>query len=220
MRDARTLSSEGGSSKAMDPGFLQQLDDKPTAALESFYAYATRFLGTRPPRELRMLSPEDREDVVQEFIVHCSQADFRVLRSYQPGRVPFSAWFYYIARNHTIDWGNKQRRRLAREHPEPDSFDEWYPAGDPGPERELAARELWKAVEQRLSRLGGRCRALLLGAAEGLKPRELVRLVGCTESENKRVSDDLRYCRRKLIDALVQDGFVPTEHGLKRGGSR
>jgi hypothetical protein len=49
------------------------------------------------------------------------------------------------------------------------------------------------------------------GAADGYKPRELTRLLGWPADWNKKASDDLRECRKRLRQSLAAAGIDPGE---------
>jgi hypothetical protein len=49
---------------------------------------------------------------------------------------------------------------------------------------------------------------LLMGAAHGMRPRDLpAMLPGWSSSENKRASDTLRACRKRLVQMLKAEGI-------------
>ena len=65
-----------------------------------------------------------------------------------------------------------------------------------------------------ISRLDEKCRLLLEMAADELSIKEMVRLLRLSPDQNKKVSDDLRYCRKKL-KKLLGEGGIDIEAILK-----
>jgi len=83
--------------------------------------------------------------------------------------------------------------------------------GNPAPDRRADARMALEVVTDCIRELGETCRLLLLGAAEGMRPRELTRLLGWPKEWNKKASDDLRECRKRLKKRLGLRGLTPDD---------
>ena len=86
-----------------EPPFLGDLDRSPDRAAESLCRFALKLLTVSPPGALRTVPYDERDDVVQELILHFLRDDFRVLRSYRNTRHSFAGWFSVVARNLVFD---------------------------------------------------------------------------------------------------------------------
>jgi RNA polymerase sigma factor (sigma-70 family) len=218
--------SDTGTLAEHHPDFLDLLDQDPKLAFGEFYAFARRMFEACPPRSIRMVHEDLREDLIHDIIVHCCEDDFRVLRTYRDQGRPFVVWFNFLSRNKIIDWLKKQRG--AEKEEERVDLDSQFERVQPGqklpPDRDVARRALLQATVRSMDELGERCRLLLLSAAEGLKPREMARFLGSAPGDNKKISDALRECRRQLRYRLRQAGINPESvsifmESLKRKGA-
>ena len=185
------------------PPFLDLLDSDPDRAFAEFYRFAVALLRKKPPRLLAGLSKEDREDFIHDFIYHCVKDGFQVLRQYRPMGRPFAVWLYAIACNKCVDFVRSKGRspRQVSIHEDADGKGLENLLADPqeGPEGKLEKSELVDIVSKGISMVGEYCQLLLNMAADGLKPKEMARLLGLSEDQNKKVSDDLRYCKEKMM---------------------
>lgn len=190
------------------PAFLDRLETDRNAAFEEFFRYAWRLLSACPPAPLLRLSTERREDIIADVILHCVRDEFRVLRTYREGSFP--GWLLMIARNRAVDEIRRDSRRREVPLP-PDEPGESPVASIPSREPSASARSEWSEclalVRDCLARMSKKCQILLWGTAQGLRPRELERFLGISPGSNKKTSDDLRYCRRRLKDLLAAEGF-------------
>jgi DNA-directed RNA polymerase specialized sigma24 family protein len=175
------------------------------------YRYAARLLKICPPSIYLALTPARREDVLHDLMLHCCRDDFRVLRRYRDRGRPFAAWLQLVTRNLLLDRWRTDRLATAvpLESDDDDRPDVVVPDPAPGADRELDGRRLLDAARDAMQRLSAECRLLLQGAAEGLKPRQLVRLMGWPADWNKKASDDLRACRGRLRKLLQDRGLAP-----------
>lgn len=192
------------------PEFLNGLDRDPQAVFAGFYALADDLLRICPPGVMRGLDPDRRRDVLHDLVLHCCQDDFRVLRAYRDRGRPFAAWLQMVARNRHLD--SLRRKNRANEVPlEDDDGGEPQQVPDPAATVDVDGRldrdYLLAKVRQALASLSAKCRLLVQGAADGYKPRELVRLMGWPPDWNKKASDDLRECRRRLRRELAALGI-------------
>ena len=192
------------------PEFLDRLDADSSRAFEEFYLFARRLLHTAPPPILLDVPVDAREDLVHDIILHCCREDFRVLRQYRNRGKPFSGWFVFVAHNKIKE---RLRTRKGKEWLRPESAEgaKEMRAATPSPARTAAGRDLLRIVQLHVSELGQVCRLLLFGAAEGRPPRELVHLLGWPDDWNKKASDTLRDCRRRLRQRLIDGGIDPEE---------
>jgi len=193
------------------PSFLDRLDIDPDAAFKGFYRFAWKTLNQVPPRAMRGLGEPDRQDVIHDIVYHCVRDDFRVLRRYVDKGKPFAAWLYVVAHHKCLD--RIRAGRLENEalsiHEDADGRGLEMVLSDPAddPAKRVEAREVLEAVKTILARMGQYCRLLLEMAADELTPREMVLVLRLPASQNKKVSDDLRYCRDKLRRRLREAGI-------------
>jgi RNA polymerase sigma factor (sigma-70 family) len=195
------------------PSFLRLLDSDPEGAFQGFYRFTHRVMIVCPPGICRDLDPGAREDLVHDLILHCCSDDFRLLRGYQDRGRPFAAWLQLVARNKVLDeWRKRSRQKSVSLHSDDDDRPDLdLPDQGPGADEATDRRKILGMVQKALTSLSDSCRLLIQGAAEGFKPRELVRLLGLPADSNKKVSDDLRDCRRRLRGALEGLGMSETE---------
>ena len=146
----------------------------------------------------RALSREDREDAISEVVFHCLKDDLRVLRSYRDQGHSFASWFLVVAQYRTLDLLRRCSRspETARSGPSGDVNCDRSPEGRPD-ESAFSRRNL-DLVMRFVSQMDVTDQILLLGSAEGYRPRDLVRFLGLPSRKAKKVSDDLRYCRKRL----------------------
>ncbi len=193
------------------PGFLGLLDADPERAWSAFYTAATRLLldPRSMPGALRRFPVSERHELVHGFLCHCCWNSFRVLRRYTDSGHPFASWLRVVANHWLADrWREPARSRT-------DSLeDDARPVVRTGsnPDHEATRNLLWEKVWLCVDRLGARCRILLHGSIEDLlKPQDLALLVGLPPEKNKEVSDMLRHCRRRLRQALSDEGIGAAE---------
>jgi len=186
------------------PDFLDRLDSDPTRAFEDFYTFARTLLTVAPPRNLWELPDEQREDLIHDVVLDCCLDDYRVLRRYRNQGRPFASWFSLVARNRITDQLRRKREVLSEDYNGARS-----PAAPAAasPDRLALSHAMLEKVVHHIESLGDVCRLLLLGAAEGLKPRDLVRVLGWPDDWNKKASDDLRECRKRLRHRLRAEGL-------------
>jgi RNA polymerase sigma factor (sigma-70 family) len=190
------------------PAFLDNLDKDRECAFREFYAFAWTLLSVSPPAVFRSFPAEEREGLVADILFHCVDQDFRVLRSYRGGS--FAGWLQTVARNRVLD--EIRRRARRREVPLPEDEAEETPRGEIRSTEPLQdERKEWsdflESVRDCIGRMSKKCRILLWASAEGLRPREIQRLLGAGSGSNKAVSDDLRHCRDRLKRLLAEEGL-------------
>jgi RNA polymerase sigma factor (sigma-70 family) len=184
------------------PGFLDLLDKDPRSALEGLHTYSWKLFEARPPAILRRLDTADREDRIADLVLGCCQDNFCKLRKYQNIGKPFAAWLSTVLVRQVFDWLRSQR-----------SVEELTDAvGATEDEPPMALSDgIVECLNRCLGRLPDKCQKYLTYAAEGMKPREIAALLRLPKGENKSVSDDLRYCMKKLREDLLKEGVLPDE---------
>jgi RNA polymerase sigma factor (sigma-70 family) len=199
------------------PTFLDLLDSDRETAIALFYKYAMLLLGARPPRLFSCMTDQEREDCLQEIIVHCIEQDLRVLRRYENRGRPFSAWLYTVAHHKAFEWWRRGRdggrRRIDLD---PEYGGHVLPVGGTParPDERAAWEELLEVVRDEIGRMDDRCRLLLNLSADEYKVKEIVRALALPPDQNKKISDDLRYCRKKLKRRLADRGYDIGAFGL------
>lgn len=150
----------------------------------------------------------NRQDAVEEVIIHCVADDCRVLKACKESGAGFTGWFYRVAKNKTLDFIRSKRFRPTAD----DELEKVANLSGGMPATQEKAHEQMKIVEivwKRLSELGEKCQMLIRLAAEEYSPQEMTMALGLPDTANRKVSDDLRYCRKKLKELLAKDGISP-----------
>jgi DNA-directed RNA polymerase specialized sigma24 family protein len=202
LRPVDTLTPETLSPEIRVPAFLTCLDTRPDEAFQEFYQFAQRQLIRVPPAPSRRLSPDERQDLFHDIVFHCVREKFRVLKQYQDRGYNFAAWFQVVAYRQTLLYVRKRgpvRSVSQRNSPEP---------SETPSEHKPVLDSVWQA----LSVMDVYCRRLLLLAAEEYTPREIVRAWGLAASDNKKVGDQIRECRKKLKARLDGAGVEWREY--------
>jgi RNA polymerase sigma factor (sigma-70 family) len=188
------------------PPFLDTMNSQPRSAAVQFYKYVVGLLEVSKPRALKAVPAEYRNDLFHDIVVHCIRDDFRVLRQYKDMGRPFAAWFYFVANNKIRDFWDKEKQRSDTGGSgviEPELADTSH--SNPGSDTQN--RQLLDKVNQCIRELDDHCQVLLRLAAEEYKPREIVRVLGWAKDKAKKISNDLAYCRKKLMDLLSVRGI-------------
>jgi RNA polymerase sigma factor (sigma-70 family) len=187
------------------PAFLDLLDSDPEKAKAAFCDFAYRLLRVCRPRYFALLPVDQHEDAIQEILLHCIQNDCHVLRCYRPEGRAFAAWFMTVASNKARDiWRARKadRERPIDEVPEISLRNPDPPPGDPLLEKRLL---------DCLNGMGEKCRVLLTLFLEEFKPAEMAevaaQLLKLEHFTNRQASDDLRYCKSRLAEAMVAAGI-------------
>ncbi|MFH1314761.1 MAG: sigma-70 family RNA polymerase sigma factor [Candidatus Eisenbacteria bacterium] len=193
------------------PAFLDMLESDPKAAFAAFYRLAMATLSLAPPRQMRGLSQEDCQDLIHEVVFHCVRDDFRVLRRYVDMGKPFVAWLYTIAHHKCLDYlrSHDIKVQVVSIHENPEGKGLENVLADPanGPDKRSEDADLVAIVKKAMGQLGERCRLLLEMAADEFMPKEMAAVLGLSPDQNKKISDDLRYCRKRLKQLLSEAGF-------------
>jgi RNA polymerase sigma factor (sigma-70 family) len=165
-----------------------------------------RQLRDYPPAIMRSLGEAEREDLIQDVILHCTEDKLRALKSYRNTGRPFSVWLYFITRNRTLDFLRREGRmarfrdELTADHADISTD------GNLGPEQSNSVKVVLVKVADGLRGLDQKCRILIGFAADEYAPREIALALGLTPDHAKKISDDLRHCRRKLRDYIESQG--------------
>ncbi len=194
------------------PEFLDRLDADKAQAAERFSAFADAILRKSPPREMRSLPLPERDDLIQAIITSCLENDFAKLRSYQNRGRPFAAWFYFVCRNAILNHLGKSTEVASGVDDEGLSAHSLAP--EKNPESAIEQRDLLERVNGLIEKLDRMCQLLLRLAAEEFKPSEMAVALGMPVKTAKKLSDDLRYCRKKLTGLLAGAGIDLRELGL------
>ncbi len=192
------------------PRFLNDLYRDPQAAMSGFYEIASRQLRHETPRPLRYIPAAMQGDAISDFFLHCFRDDLRVLKLYVNKGRAYAGWLHLVATNYFLDW---IRRNLNPRY----SFTEFEEAGEGIPRARVQSnsqenRELLERVQQAIGKLGENCRLLLELAAEEFEIKEIVTILRYPKEANIKVSNDLRYCRKKLIFELQKLGISLAEY--------
>jgi RNA polymerase sigma factor (sigma-70 family) len=157
---------------------------------------------------MRCLNDHDKESLISDIIYHCVRDDFAVLRKYDDLGYPFEAWLYKIAHRIVLDWLKRKKREkeLSRSSDDKDPNDCSIELADHhGHSQPLL--EMVRQVKALIPLLGKNCQLLLKLAAEEYTPKEMALVLQLSSDQNKKVSDDLRYCRQRLKNLMWERGF-------------
>lgn len=192
------------------PPFLDLLDQEPKKAIEQFSRETVEFLKNHPPNPLRDLDRDERHEVIQDVVIYCIENDGRVLRTYSDCGRPFRSWLYTLASHRAIDY--LRRRQMEKKYhtamvDDPPDPPDNVKTGSASPEHDTAISEAMEAVGKALLNLGKKCRLLIEMWVDGFTPLEMVLELGLPRDQNAKVSNDLRYCRKKLAENMIGMGF-------------
>jgi DNA-directed RNA polymerase specialized sigma24 family protein len=198
------------------PFFLRLVDSEPERAAACFHEFVWKLLLSSPPPRFRGLTRQDQEDIIGDLVYRWIEDDFRVLRNYRDTGRPFAGYVAVAANNRAADklrrlQGEKRRTGSSGEA-DGDAAALLHELPDPGPDPGAVVEnaEIVAMVSSCLGTLSERCQLLLHGAGDGLKPRELVVLLGWPAEWNKKAHDALRECRKSLQRCLEkQHGLAP-----------
>lgn len=185
----------------VQPLFLKSIDKDPKGAAREFYTFLCRLLASMPPQRFSTADPETRKDLTMQIALHCIRDSFRVLRTYRPMRRPFAVWLRQVAANQITDYFRADRQLTTNE-----DFSEVAGGGSSGVGLS-DERELLVMVCTSMSEMDRYCQLLLQMAADEYLPREMALALRWPAHRSKKISDDLRYCRKKLLNLLSSKGI-------------
>jgi len=189
--------------------FLLKLQTDREEAFAGFYAFAVRFLLYYPPAEIQNIDKDNKMDLIHDIVYHCVKDDFRVLKQYvKRANTNFAAWFYVTARNKCRDILKSKEYKyngISYDNDCNDNVIRKLKSSNMSPEEEAELNEIIDLVETKISEMDEKCRKLLSLSAYGLKPIDIVAILRQPRSNNKKLSDEIRYCRKKLIDKLQEE---------------
>lgn len=192
------------------PDFLDRLDQDPDGAFADFYALTCQSLQSVPPRPLKAVPKDEWLDRIHEVVYHCCRDSFAALRRYKDRGKPFVAWLHVVAHNRIYSVVNPQLDKPQIAPLSEDSgkhrAESAILRGGGSPELRAQLAQLQEAVRKALGGVGDKCRTLLKMAADEWTPQEMASVLRQPPATSKKISDDLRYCRRRLRDMLYESG--------------
>ena len=192
------------------PSFLNLLDKNPDKAFREFYSFTYKLLKVKPPKGMQGMSEMESEDLIHEIVLHCVTDDFKVLHQYLDRGKPFAAWLYVLAHNMCLDYLRKRKRDIVPvsedRHPYNPNLNRSRAELDSTPEKRARLKGVIDTVGRCISKLGEYCQLLLQLAADEYSPREIVQVLRLPADENKKISDDLRGCRKRLKKLFAEEG--------------
>jgi DNA-directed RNA polymerase specialized sigma24 family protein len=189
------------------PEFLELLKTDTSAGVAEFDRCVRSWLLQHPSPCLRTLAPEDREEIIGDLIYHLISDDAARLRRYEDQGSPFLAYLTTAVERRCKSFYRKKREDLLVDQVDDNGMPRINPAA---PRESLDGGILAKIVWEFIQDLDVECQLVLLGFfKDGLKPREMVPLLGYTgrEQANKQVSDRLRYCKKALAQRIYASGY-------------
>lgn len=194
------------------PSFLDLFDSNKSEAMKQFGLGFDKHFREFHPRDFHRLEPDLIEDLKSDLKVHCLKDDFRVLRKYVAGGKSFSHWFTVISHNRFVDVLRARKATYSIDTPIDDEHTTAEPAAnEPNSEVVTFFRQLLRYVEMCLALATPKCRQLLTFAAEECTPKEIAELLQLKQFGNKKVSDDLSYCRERLFSCLEDKGIKESD---------
>jgi len=189
------------------PAFLDAIERDMVRAKRDFAVFAYKLLQSYPPRILQGQTKEEREDWIQEIILHFTSDDCRVLREYRNTGHPFAAWFITVANHKAYDFCRKTgayREKTTSLDDKPDYLS--HPDASDSADVRSELGEVIGKVLACIKQMSRKCQILLQAAAEEYNPREMLALLGDDAGSNKQAADDLRACRKRLKALLTEKG--------------
>ena len=201
------------------PAFLALIRDRnPQKLGEGISAFAGEaYLELRAHPKVFPWGSFSQDDAIQEVILHFISSNCAKLKRYRDEGKPFRSWFNVVATRKIYDLirQNKaeQERNLDFAAANPDfNWVEEVPSKDLGGNFENWDVLLWRKIEECVKKLTAKCKALiLLAAGESDFERRKI-MMGCPEKTNKQMSDDLRFCRKRLRACLENEGIDISEY--------
>jgi len=197
--------------KSSWPEFLGLIDNDIDQAYTEFYKFAINMLTVSPPRIIYAFTEQEKEDITSDIIYFCIKDDFNILKKYKPTGKSFSAWFYILSHNYCIDFFRKKKREYkifqSNSEPEDIAIEQLININSTDHDSSFDLSRILVKIRKTIGRLSDKCRLLLEMAADELKPKEMTMILGLPKDKNKKVSDDLRECRRKLKNLLLDGGI-------------
>ncbi len=187
------------------PSFFEKLDSDPTSAGNEFCRQAMGYMNQFKPQFLRYFHPQEQEDIKQEICLHFIDNNLRVLRQYQPKDRDFGAWFYVSAHNKVRDILRKRKRQVSTlelTNDEREVSNAGTMAKTANPDSTHEARDLLQTVNKLVQSMDKYCQLLIRMSGDEFKPAEMARILRWPKERAKKISDDLSYCREKLLKML------------------
>lgn len=189
------------------PPFLDWLYKDWRRAAEGFADFAYRVLKSRPSRLLSSQATDDQDDLIQRTILHFIEDECRILKTYQARGRPFRDWFVTVAQHKMMDIV-RQASHDAKKTVCPQEDMDSMTSNEPDPSCSVTSREAIRAVTHCLGQMKLKCRILIRAFYDGLSFPEMAVLIGLQPEQNKKASDDLGYCLKKLRTMLDYDGYA------------
>jgi RNA polymerase sigma factor (sigma-70 family) len=190
------------------------LNSDPKKACEFFYVYAKRLLIASPPYVMKAVPTREQDDAIHDIIVHCVKDNFRVVRTYRNNGKPFAWWLKRVATRKILEWIRSRRNVPVLISAFGNGQETHFEPEDPQPAAPVETKEILRVTNQCIALLALKCQILLRSAAEEFTPREMALMLGLSSKDSKKISDDLRHCRKKLVRLLTERGFDPTLNNL------
>jgi len=195
-----------------NPEFLSLLSCDPNRAFAEFYVFAKKVLQTAPPPVLGAFPAADQEFEINGVIYFCVENDFQILRKYTDQGNSFASWFYRVAYRWLLSRLRRRNNINDKLIPlETDSeglnLESVLPDPKHGADTQLEFNNLRAIVQEAIAQMDDDCQNLLGMAAKQMKPKEMAQIRKCPGETNKSISDNLRYCRKKLERILLASGL-------------
>jgi DNA-directed RNA polymerase specialized sigma24 family protein len=118
---------------------------------------------------------------------------------------PFSAWLRQVAANQIADYyRSRSQSHFSQKFT---NQAEYAPESCEDNGHRIDDQDILVKVTKTLAGMDSYCQLLLQMAADEFRPREMAIALRWPHSRAKKISDDLRYCRRKLVVLLKGQGI-------------
>lgn len=189
------------------PSFFDDFDSRPDAAGEGFATFLHALVRVRPPYRLRWSPKDDRDDMVNDFYIACTDRNFSKLRRYRRGGRPFAAWLLVV-----FDHFLKDRHQKDAARPQEQQFDDGLEsmAGELSEqddrEYRLDLEKVAEEVRRCLDQLRSEDQVLLDLWLDEKKPRDVCGILGLPRSANKSAHEMMRSALRRMGACLKSRG--------------
>ncbi len=187
------------------PAFYEMIDSDPTGAGNEFCRQAMGYMNQYKPQFLRYFHPQEQDDIKQEICLHFIEDNLRVLRQYRPTGKDFGAWFYVSAHNKVRDILRKRKRQVSTSeltNDEQSVSSESTRIEGARTDSVHDVRDLLQTVNKLIQSMDKYCQLLIRMSGDEFKPAEMARVLRWPKEKAKKISDDLSYCREKLLKML------------------
>lgn len=196
------------------PDILDRLEEDSELVKNELGEFLMRMIRAHPPAALKLVPVADREDELQNLLLHLMKDDLKKLCRLKNRGIPFRHWYALMAKNFFIDRWRKKTKNPGTEIPDgldPRSRTRGTPALQ---EKEIHLREVFTAIHEPFSHLDAICRLIIRARlVDGLRPDRILELLRWAPHRKRVLYQKLQSCKDRLrqlmhhhgIDASIRD---------------